>query len=727
MSDELTGPAPTFPADARWSERSQHLLGEVRAICSQWLHQPLLHTLDQFDTLLNQRTELTRSHLDQARYQETRKLLQSEQATFDQHFIASIDQAFDRLGQPITKAPAALLTLSLVDALDHELTTSLDQLVARSEARGGAQLVELGYRLAALIASAPLDGATMPIGAQAMANAFEKASAGLGLPSAHVLILLQSLESSLIQSLSTLHELVNTHLQDAGILPFLRPFALPKSTPRRERSSPSALTATATANTGASTAIAMDVPAKPATQVNMAARAGKSSGVASDAELQAALLALQEHLLQADERHRQALRDPQRLREELAVQLAVGRRKDSSRATLSTEQDDALEMVARLFKQMDEQLPLGCEARTQLGKLQLPMLRAAMHDPRFFEQREHPARRLLGRLAQIARDWFDDSHGEIDRTLRTRMDRLIERLSRESPANELYLSLLDEINESMAQLNRRTQLAERRQIEAMQGLERLEQARQRCSELLASRFAPSSAQQQHLNLLDDAWRDVLALTFLRHGEQSELFQTRLVITDQLLGALPMGNRSKLEQEVIAGLGQIGQFNDAAAQMAQKLMEIPRHPGERHAEQVCATTQPTDPASGPEHHTLAMREDPPPEATPPAVPARSEVLRIHQHLRALPSGVWFEFADPSQAHRKRRRLVWYSPSSGHSLFVTRRGERAEGFDQLELATEIARGNIRELASEQEDLLDHAWQVVTRELAHTDPDGRAGADQ
>ena len=722
MSDELTDlPASLLQADARWSQRSQRLLGEVRVICSNWLHQPLLRALDQFDTLLNQQAERTRSHLDQVGYQATRKLLRSERETFDQHFIASIGKAFDRLGQPIAKPAAAMLTLSLVDALDHDLTTSLDQLVARSEARGGVQLVELGYRLAALIAAAPLEGAAVPIGPQAMATAFDDASTYLRLPSEHGLILLQSLESSLIQSLSALHELVNAHLQAAGILPFLRPFALPRTTPRRERSSPVVVPAGTATDAAASTPGA---PEKPAEESAVAASTGKSPGVVSNAELQAALLVLQEHLLQADEEHRLALRDPQRLREELLIQLAVGRRGDSSRATLSTDQDDALEMIARLFKQIVEQLPPGCEARTLLGNLQLPMLRAALHDHRFFEQHEHPARRLLGRFVQIARDWFDNTHGETDRALRTRMVQLVERAGREPPANELYLSLLDDIDQYLVQLRRRTELAERRQIEAMQGLERLEQARHRCSELLAKRFAPASPQRHRIDLLDDAWRDVLALTLLRHGEQSELFQTRMVITDQLLGALPMGNRSKLEQEVIASLGQIGQLGDRAVQMAQQLMDIPQQAGDQRAAQLSTTLRPTDPSPPLLHPTLAMQDDPA-EEVPSLAPAAAEVLRIHRHLRALPSGVWFEFIDPSEPHGKRRRLVWYSPLSGHSLFVTRRGERAEEFGQLELATEIARGAIRELAAEQDDMLDRAWQVVTQELAHAGLHGKPGA--
>ncbi len=713
--------SPDRHPDTRWPPRTRRLLGELRVLCGNWLHKPLLRSLDHFDMCLHQQAEHSRSHLDQSHYQATRQLLMMERQTFDERFIASINHAFDQLGQPPAEPVArARQALSLVDPTEHELTTSLDQLVARSEARGGAQLLELGYRLAALIATAPLDGAAVPIGPQAMARAFCDASKTLKLPSQHELLLLQSLESSLIQELTSLHELANAHLQADGILACLRPFALPRATPRRERP-PEKATPSATAAQPGSEPPPAEVPAvqdstpEPSEQTSPPARTNlPASGTVSNAELQVALAALQEYLVQADEQARCALRDPQHLREELLIQLNVGRAGDATRAILGTEQDDALEMIARLFGQIAQQLPRSREAQTLLGNLQLPMLRVALNDHRFFEQHEHPARKMLGRIAEIARDWLDDANGETDRTLRTKLGQLIERAGREPPGASLYINLLDDIEQYLTELQHKTRLAERRQVEAMQGLERLEQARHRAAELLGMRFAPSSAQCRRLGQLDRAWSDVLALTLLRHGEQSEVFDTRLVVTDQLLGALPVGDRAKLLHEVDAGLRQIGLHGDEAAQVAQRLIDA-RHaePGRDTCAADVAGSAPTESEGSPGHRPQVVAEITTDNAS---VEPSPEVLRIHRHLRSLPAGAWFEFVDPSGERGKRRRLAWYSPLTGHSLFVTRSGHRAEEFNQLQLAHEISCGHMREVAIEHdEDLLDHAWRVVSEELA------------
>lgn len=203
--------------------------GELRALCGNWLHEPLRRSLDHFDRRLDGQAVGTRSHLDQQCYLATRQHLLEERQAFERGFIASIDQAFDQLGMPpIVSERGTRPTLSLLDPMEHELTAALDQLVARSEARNGPQLVELSYRLAALIAAPPLANEALPVGPQAMARAFREACHLLHLPSMHELLLLQSLESSLIQELAPLHALVNGHLRADGILPCLRPYEPPR-------------------------------------------------------------------------------------------------------------------------------------------------------------------------------------------------------------------------------------------------------------------------------------------------------------------------------------------------------------------------------------------------------------------------------------------------------------------------------------------------------------------
>jgi hypothetical protein len=780
MDVEQPGWRPT-PADsvghphAHWPARTQRLIGEIRGLCDGWLPEALRASLGDFDTRLFQQADHTRSHLDQQRYLITRQRLLKERQAFDQTFAARIHKAFDELGA-VAPAPAAAAgnqPLSLLDPMEHELIAALDQLVARSEARSRSILIELGYRLAVLVGAPPLEGEALPLGPQTMATAFRDASKALDLPGEHELLLVQSLEKSLTQGLGQLCEKVNAHLQADGILPHLRTLPTPRAAVRRTR--PVDVDDAGAERSPASTEAPRSEPIAVLDNLReLLARQRASQGTnqpggarsATTEELETALGALQQHISQVSDHVSRELRSAQRLREELLSQLNAGRPAGAAHTDLSPEQDDTVELVARLFEQMGQQLQQGGSAQSLLGGLQLPLLRVAVADRGFFDKREHPARQLLGTVTEAAHDWLDDAGGEADRSLRAKLEQLVERASREPPSAGLYTTLLADIEQHLSLLRRKAQVTERRHVEAMQGRERLEQARRRAAELMAERFAQAPPRGLLRTLLDRAWSDVLALTLLRHGEDSDAFATRLVITDQLLGRLPAGDLRRLQQEVESGLQQIGMHGDEAVQVAQRLigagtetpdanspttttlaLRLKQH--QRLGEQASdsaparaaiakAAKSPSAAAPAPAVAAAAPRPSPASElprtpmptvkAKPAAEPERDpspQEKRIHQRLRELPYGSWFEFVDPASGRVTQRKLAWYSPMSGNSLFVTRRGQRAEELTLAQLAHEIACGRVRETPPGHEGMLDRAWRALTRSLGQNPRLSTSGA--
>lgn len=697
-------------APPEWPARTQQLVDEVRLLCRNWLAGPLQLCLSDFDRSLHEHSVNARSHLDQQRYQATRQRLVQERQAFEERFIACIDAALLQLGrQPgAVKAAPARLTLSLLDPLEHEMTAALDQLVARSEARGGPLLVELGYRLAVLVGLPPLESEALPLGPQAMAKAFRDSSAALGLPAEHHLLLLQSLEGKLIQGLAPLHEMINAHLLAAGILPRLRPFPLPRGTARQPRQ-PRAPRPPA----GAPPATTPAAPAAPAPAAAESLRdllarqrppsaAPDHTRAASEEELHAALAALQQRrgrMLDAS-----VLHHPQRLRETLVDQLNAGQPIDAMPIVPGPAADDALELIARLFAVLRRQLPPGDPAHGWLDRLQLPMLRAALADDTFFARREHPARQLLDKLLDAAHDWLEGA----DSSLQAPLEAMLERLDREAPSSSLHAELLAELDRQLAQAQRKAQVTEQRQVESMQGRERLEQARQRAAELLSGLLAKAAPRGLLRSLLEHAWSDVLALTLLRHGEQSETFAHRLVITDQLLGRLPPGNLETLQAEVEAGLQQIGMQGEEAAQVAQRLIGAGAVMSE---------------ADAPSLTDLAVRlkqrrqqDEPAPGRTDAPVTPTADTLRLHQRLSQRAAS-WFEFA--GAAGPVRRKLAWYSTRSARGLFVTRHGQRAQEMSLAELAQAINGGQVRELPADKESQLDRAWRTLLDGLRQAGP--------
>jgi hypothetical protein len=770
------------PARQPWSPRARRLIEQACARCIQWIEAPLQHGLDAFDQALYQQAERSRSHLEQQRCFDSRALLEKQRTAFAERFHDELRDRFARLDGAAGTDTAATQppSLSLLDRNEHELAAALDKLAARGEAHNSLLLSELGYRFAVLVAQPPLEGSALPPGPASLAHALRLASEPLDLPIEHRLLLLRTFEQTVIGNLGTLYEALNAQLLADGILPQLRAFAASRPSPPPHAPAAGPAPAVADANPAAEAPPAAGQGNEPIAVLetlrdllarNRTGAATPASGRAATAEeLQTALGALQQHLAQVADKASRELRSAQRLREELLLQLNAGKPPGAARTELSAEQDDTVELVTMLFEQLGEQLHQGPHARALLGGLQLPMLRLAVADRDFFDQHEHPGRRLLGTVAEAANDWLDGPEGETDRPLLERLEQLVERARREPPSAGLYTLLLADIEHHLAQLNRKAQTTERRHVEAMQGREKLDQARHRAAELMDERFERARPRGLLRALLERAWSDVLALTLLRHDEDSETFRWRLHITDQLLGLVPLGDRGLLQREVENGLQQIGMHAEEAEQVAQRLVGTgvpaptaapPRMPAGTDATtgpapapafvkpatapvaaapaaSPAAPAQPR-PADAPSATDLALRlkqlqrlgeqrsqdgrrTSTTDDALPPLGPQEA---RIHNRLRQLPFGTWFEFTDPASGQASALKLAWFSPVSGNSLFVTRRGQRGEEMNLRELACAMASGRVRELPPQRDGLLDRAWHALTSNLLRPARTTRSGS--
>jgi hypothetical protein len=756
---------------ARWSPRAQRLLQATQVLFVEGLQEPLRRCLGELEQQLFALAERAhRADQQQDLYASRQRVMQGR-SMFEERFIAQLDIAFTEIGHTPKSAAGSDIkpwqSLALLDPAEQELRLKMEQLAARGETRHSGVLYELGYRLAVLIAAPPLEGPALPLGPHAIAKAFHHAGLDLLLPPEHHLLLLQALDQWVIQSLAPLFDSINDHLQADGILPQLRSIPLPRHVGKRSRGAkadPAAGAAPAAGGSAAGGAAGASIEVLESLRNLLAQRRGGAlagnmtpvARVASQDELQTALGALQQHLAHLTEHASRELRSAQRLREELITQLNVDKPAGAPPTQLTGEQGDTVELVAMLFEQLGQQLQQGGNAHALLGDMQLPVLRMAVADQDFFEKPEHPARKLLDAVTGAANDWLDGSDDESNRPLATKLEQLVARASQEPPSAGLYTTLLADIEHHLGLLSRKAQAAERRHVEAAQGRERLDQARQRAGALMAERFAQSPPRGLLRALLDRAWSDVLALTVLRHGEESDEFRAQLAITDQLLGRLPVDDRLQLQGQVESGLQQIGMHAEESRQVAQRLLgtgkesiappQVPPIPAH-------ATAVPPSVSSGLPGRSNASTPRPskPPESIPADLPSATDLAmrlkqhhrlgeeqeatarsgslgkfktetpvlgpreaRIHNHLSKLPFGSWFEFVNPSTGQITQRKLAWYSSLSGRCLLVSRRGQRGEEMTMAQLAHEIARGHVCEMPAQRESLIERAWRGLTGSL-------------
>jgi len=400
------------------------------------------------------------------------------------------------------------------------------------------------------------------------------------------------------------------------------------------------------------------------------------------------------------------------LKQDLLAQLRRSARPGETPA-LAEEDSDTFDLVGMLFDELVKDVRPSSPAAGLLTKLQVPLLRVALSDKRFFNDSQHPARQMLNAVAETGAYWLGDD--DADGALIGKMQGLVDRtLSDFDGDMGLFESLLKDLSSHLQTIARKAEVAERRHVEAARGKERLSQARERAADAVKAITEGSELPVFTRTLLHQAWTDVMALTSLRHGEDSETWKQQLETAHKLVqlakpGAGGVGEEGPpLQKEVAESLRQVG-YHEAESEAIAKRLIAP------------ATEASSDDAASRTELLMRMKsasrlgasEKP---ARPKPEQLTPEVLARVQQIKTLAFGTWFEFVTNAQGDRARRRLSWYSPVSGTAMFVNHRGQKIAETTIEHLAIQMVNGQARLVEEEAKDsLIDRAWKAVVRTLA------------
>jgi hypothetical protein len=397
------------------------------------------------------------------------------------------------------------------------------------------------------------------------------------------------------------------------------------------------------------------------------------------------------------------------LKQDLLAQLRQGMPGGRAPA-LSEEDGDAIDLVGMLFDHVMKDVRPSSPAATLLAKLQVPLLRVALQDKAFFTRQQHPARQLLNSIAETGIHWLADD--EADPALVGKMQAVVDRTVRDFDGDlSLFSNLLDDLGSHLQTVARKAEVAEKRHVEAARGKEKLALAREHAASVVEALLKKQNLPRFTHTLLSQAWTDVMALTSLRHGEDSEQWRQQIEIAERLVavarptaGQAPLApdEAQGLRHEILASLAQVGYHEDEAAAIALRLV---------------------DPAAGVDDDSAASRteltmrlkararlgEELEHAKRKKIALSAEEQARLEQ-IRHLPFGTWFEFTLNQQGEKVRRRLSWFSPVTGHALFVNQRGQKVGDHTLEGLARAMVQNQVRVVEEEKGTLIDRAWATV-----------------
>jgi hypothetical protein len=409
-----------------------------------------------------------------------------------------------------------------------------------------------------------------------------------------------------------------------------------------------------------------------------------------------------------------------------------------------------IELVAMLFDFIFETKDLPDSIKALIGRLQMPVLRAAMLDGAFFSKKSHPSRLLVNALARAGIGW-SPTMGHDDplyRKIESIVHRVLEEFSEDIG---LFDELRADLEKFLEEEDRTAEAQIQSSAEEIDQRDRLEIAQSVAQAEVELRLRQNPAPNFLASFLREKWQGTLAQRYLRDGENSEGWTSALSTLDDLIWSVQPKRVTEDRQRLVAMLrnllkrlhgglinveweaGGREQFMSNlveahAAAVKPSLASVPM-PTTAVAEAAAAAAEEAtakgdaETAAKARQLAEAMAPAPPP---PPPEPAPEPVQdRFAEIAATLDRGMWVEF-EGEDGQLAFAKLAWVSPLRGTYLFTNRQGQKAVSLSADELAERFR--NDRARLVEAEPLVDRAFtsMMATLEEKFAD-DGSAVAAQ
>ncbi len=157
------------------------------------------------------------------------------------------------------------------------------------------------------------------------------------------------------------------------------------------------------------------------------------------------------------------------------------------------------------------------EARSWLERLRVPLIKTVLRDPVFMEDSEHPARQVVNQMVRLSS--INSPGGE---GLQNTLDAHAKRIEREYEENpDVFREVATYLNKLVERQHNAFLRNFQRVQSARQGQEKLHRARARVGNEIRLHTGSRPVPLIYKLLIECGWRDMLVLTLLREGENSE--------------------------------------------------------------------------------------------------------------------------------------------------------------------------------------------------------------
>jgi hypothetical protein len=446
-----------------------------------------------------------------------------------QRFDHEMQQCFDQVTRVATTSDEDddKDELTLIELDDLEDSIAIDNMISRARPHFEDELFAVTERLKLVLKRKELAQDENPLDPRAICNSFHSASELLEADIQVKLIFYKLFERYVINNLGHFYTEVNELFVDKGVLPgFKADQERMKQTTRfmanriknnSAQSVPAGAEGFVVNSDGnLFAALQQAIPGGSSVPGGQAAESNaQPTAAVSAADFVSALTDLQNN---SPLNQPVASIDPQTLRS--TTQQLLGDFRQQNAGQVNGTDNQTIDVVSMLFDFFFDDDALPTPIKVLIGRLQIPILKVAIIDKDFFNQKKHPARKLLDSISRASLGW-SDNNGE-QQALIDKTEEIVNFLIDEFDDDiGVFEKALIDFENFVSEENRESEKA----VQALQKQEqqkdlRIQEARNAAAQVITKLTANRELSFEVSDFLETTWSSVLFNAYLSLGESS---------------------------------------------------------------------------------------------------------------------------------------------------------------------------------------------------------------
>ncbi|PCJ27069.1 MAG: hypothetical protein COA96_03910 [SAR86 cluster bacterium] len=394
---------------------------------------------------------------------------------------------------------------------------------------------------------------------------------------------------------------------------------------------------------------------------------------------------------------------------------------DDNQGSINTQSSDVMNLVSLLYKAIwnDDSLPVVM--KELIGRTQISIMKVALTDTTFFDDKQHPGRVILNEFAMAGIAWTEKELLESDPVF-NKVKELVDRLLEETDVDNSFLqNLINDLREFKSKHGESDASLEQRIRESDDHSERLDDVNEFVTQKINERILRNDLDPSIQSVLDNHFHDFLVKLVLKEGPGGSSWKPVMSTIDVLLWTVKSdklpGDKARFEKinpRLMDNLEKALKIGGASKSRTAKIIRQLKQVQDFsfHLAETGAINKHAHNAANSSSGNTAT-ESPRQRKEPPPLPRNDPHLR---QVDKLPIGIWLEFKGAA-GQPVRCTLAAKIESIDKMFFVNRQGVKVVELTRMRLARELKAGSVK-IVSEG-SLVDRAMESVISGLRDSSP--------